>query len=104
MESFIRDAIVDHMNTNNLCAQCQHGFRNKRSCTTQLIEVMEEITSVIDEGKPVDIIYLDFRKAFDSVPHQRLLRKLKAYGIQGNIHGWIEDFFKRTNTEGESGK
>ena len=92
MESFIRDAIVDHMNTNNLYAQCQHGFRNKRSCTTQLIEVMEEITSIIDEGKPVDIIYLDFRKAFDSVPHQRLLKKLKAYGIQGNIHRWIEDF------------
>ena len=92
LESFIRDAVVDHMNVNNLYAHCQHGFRNKRSCTTQLIEVMEELTQMIDEGNPIDIVYLDFRKAFDSVPHKRLLKKLKAYGIQGNIHRWIEDF------------
>ena len=55
------------MNVNNLYAHCQHGFRNKRSCTTQLIEVMEELTQMIDEGNPIDIVYLDFRKAFDSV-------------------------------------
>ena len=92
LESFVRDAIVSHMNDNDLYVKCQHGFRNKRSCTTQLIEVMEEVTDLLDNGYPVDIIYLDFRKAFDSVPHSRLLMKMKSYGIVGNIYKWIKDF------------
>ena len=51
---------------------------------------MEEITKWIDEGSPVDIIYLDFQKAFDKVPHQRLLLKLKAHGIRDGIIDWKE--------------
>ena len=54
---------------------------------------------------PVDVVYLDFKKAFDSVPHERLLGKLKAYGIGGKLHAWISDFLKgrrqRVNVEGE---
>ena len=52
----------------------------------------EEITKWIDEGSPVDIIYLDFQKAFDKVPHQRLLLKLKAHGIGDGIIDWIEQW------------
>ena len=52
----------------------------------------EEITKWLDEGLPVDIIYLDFQKAFDKVPHQRLLLKLKAHGIEGGIIDWIEQW------------
>ena len=92
LESCVRDVIVSYMNDNNLYAKCQHGFRNKRSCSTQLIEVMEEITELLDNGYPVDIIYLDFRKAFDSVPHNRLLMKIKSYGIVGNVYNWVKDF------------
>ena len=51
---------------------------------------MEEISKWIDEGSPVDIEYLDFQKAFDKVPHQRLLLKLKAHGIRDGIIDWIE--------------
>ena len=94
MESIIRDVINSYFNDNNLFAKCQHGFRNKRSCTSQLLEVMEDITGLLDEGSPIDIAYLDFRKAFDSVPHNRLLLKLEAYGITGNLLGWIESFLK----------
>ena len=68
LEEFIRDQIVNHMTENNLYSECQHGFRKKRSCVTQLLEVYDKITEMIDDGKSVDIVYLDFRKAFDSIP------------------------------------
>ena len=57
-----------------------------------MLEVMEYLTDFFDEGNAVDIIYLDFKKAFDSVPHQRLLVKIKSYGISGNLYNWITDF------------
>ena len=94
LESFVRDAIVNHMTVYNLYSECQHGFRKSRSCVTQLLEVMEILTDFIDDGESVDIIYLDFKKAFDAVPHQRLLSKLSFYGITGNVHKWVEDFLK----------
>ena len=53
---------------------------------------MEDLTKFIEDGHPIDIVYLDFKKAFDSVPHQRLPSKLAAYGITGNILKWIKDF------------
>jgi len=92
LESVVRDAIVSHFSENNLYTNCQHGFRKKRSCVTQLLHVMEEVTSFLDEGNSVDIIYFDFKKAFDTVPHNRLLTKLAAYGICGNILNWIKNF------------
>jgi len=92
MESIVRDVMVSHFTDNKLYAKCQHGFRRKRSCVTQLMEVMEDLTALLDDKNPVDIIYLDFRKAFDSVPHERLLRKMSAYGITGNILGWTRSF------------
>ena len=91
LESIIRDAIVGHFTEHKLYAQCQHGFRNNRSCISQLLEVIEDLTVHFD-GESVDIVYLDFRKAFDTVPHQRLLVKLKSYGITGELYKWIEDF------------
>ena len=53
---------------------------------------MEEITQAFDRGEDVDVIYLDFAKAFDKVPHQRLLQKLSAYGIKGKVYNWIKGF------------
>ena len=62
------------------------------SCVTQLLEVMNDFSKFFENCEPFDVIYLDFAKAFDTVPHQRLLNKLKAYGITGNILRWIECF------------
>ena len=62
------------MEANNLFSTDQHGFIAGRSCSTQLLEVMEELTDALDSNEDTDIIYLDFRKAFDKVPHQRLLK------------------------------
>ena len=65
---------------------------NGRSCATQLIETLEEWTKILDEGKPIDAVYLDFAKAFDTVPHERLLLKMEAYGVRGKVLGWTRDF------------
>ena len=59
---------------------------------TQLLTTMELWSEVLDSGAPFDAIYLDFRKAFDTVRHQRLLKKLEAFGIKGNILSWISNF------------
>ena len=80
------------MKENDIICEEQHGFRPGRSCVTQLLEIMDIWTRMIEEGDQIDVVYLDFRKAFDSVPHQRLLRKLKAHGINGNLLQWIESF------------
>ena len=80
-----------HMEHSNLYCKCQNGFRKGKSCTTQLLEVMDDFLKYIDNGQAFDVIYLDFKKAFDSVPHERLLVKLKSYGIDGELHDWIRD-------------
>ena len=92
LETIIRNAMVQHMDEYNLYSNSQHGFRKGRSCTTQLLQVMETLTQFIDEGKNIDIIYLDFRKAFDQVPHKRLLSKLSSYGFTGMVLNWISHF------------
>ena len=92
LEDIIRDCIVDHMNKQCIYSPSQHGFRKQMSCMTQLLEVMNDFTKMIEDGSDIDVIYLDFKKAFDSVPHVRLLNKLCAYGIQGEILNWIRSF------------
>ena len=92
LEQFVRDKIVDHMTENKLYSECQHGFRKNRSCVTQLLEVYDKLTEMIDDGKSVDIIYLDFKKAFDSIPHERLLQKMAGYGITGKTQDWVRNF------------
>ena len=77
MERLVRNAIVDHMTENNLFSTSQHGFISGKSCITQLLEFMEDITESIDNGKDVDIVYLDFSKAFDKVAHRRLIKKTR---------------------------
>ena len=92
MERLLRDKIVDHLETNNLLSKHQHGFRSRRSCLTQLLEYFSDIHNSLDSLSPVDAIYLDCQKAFDTVPHKRLLAKVKAMGITGKIYRWIEAF------------
>ena len=72
--------------------KAQHGFRSGRSCCTQLLEVIQDWADAIEDRKPVDMIYLDYRKAFDSVPFERLLVKLYAYRIRGKLLQWIREF------------
>ena len=62
------------MDENNLFSKAQHGFVTGRSCSTQLLELMKELTEILDSNEDVDMIYLDFSKAFDKVQHKRLLK------------------------------
>ena len=94
METMIRDEIREHMEDQELFSQDQHGFRQGRSCNTQLLEAIHDWTNSIEEGHPVDVIYLDYRKAFDSVPFERLFKKLHAYGVRGKVLLWIRDFLR----------
>jgi hypothetical protein len=92
LESLIKDCILSHLNNFSLIRVSQHGFTKNRSCLTNLLEFMEEVTSTLDSRKSVDIIYLDFAKAFDKVPYQRLLKKLISHGIGGHFLLWIQSW------------
>ena len=92
LERLIKEHMVDFLVKHKLLNSSQHGFLTVRSCLTNMLCFLEEITKWIDVGSPVDIIYLDFQKAFDKVPHQRLLLKLKAHGIGDSITDWIEQW------------
>jgi ribonucleases P/MRP protein subunit RPP40 len=89
MESIVKDQIVSHLDRNKLVKKSQHGFMNGRSCVSNLLCYLEKVTLAIDNGEGVDVIYLDFAKAFDTVPHERLKRKLRAHGIGGKLLQWI---------------
>ena len=99
---------MKHLLNNNLICQQRHGFTPGRSCTTQLLDTLDCWTETLDQGGSICAVYMDFRKAFDSSPHRRLMLKLQAHGITGQIHHWIEDFLKdrtqQVNVNGETSK
>lgn len=92
LETIIRDIMMQHLLRNNLLNDSQHGFMPQKSCCTNLLEFFETVTSVIDQGEPFDAIFLDFAKAFDKVPKERLLEKLKAHGVRGEPLAWIRSW------------
>jgi len=105
LETVVKVSITEHLDRQVQVNDKQHGFRAKRSCLTNLLLNLEEITSLIDDGNSVDQIYLDFQKAFDKVPHQKLLFKLEKAGISGGLLTWIESFLsKRTQRVKVNGK
>ena len=92
MEHIIASNLCKHLNLNNILYDLQHGFREKRSCETQLIQLVEDLARNLTSGKQSDLILLDFSKAFDKVNHLKLLYKLQVHGVQGKTLGWIESF------------
>ena len=77
---------------NNLVSNKQFGFLKGRSANIQMIRVMDDWTNYLDQGMTVDIVYMDFMKAFDKVSHDHLLHKLQSLGIHHNIILWLQDF------------
>ena len=92
LESIIRTKIMEYLTDNNIVTHYQHGFVTKKSCFTNLLETFEDWTAAVDQGYGVDVVYLDYSKAFDPVPHLRLIEKLKGYGIGGNLLNWMKSF------------
>ena len=104
-ESFVKDYVYNYLESIDYLCDVQHGFGAHRSCTTQLLLVSVIISKRIEEGLDTDIIYLDFQKAFDKVPHKSLLLNLEAAGIRGSIYKFICDFLSdrscRINVNGK---
>ena len=75
-ESILKDEIMKHLLNNNLIKESQQGCMPGWSCTTNLVTFLDKLTDIVDRGKPADIFYLDFAKAFDKVPRERQIRKL----------------------------
>ena len=94
MESIIRDKIMDYFMTNELFSNKQFGFIKGRSTTLQLLKVLDSWTEYLESGGQIDVIYTDLEKAFDKVPHKRLISKLRSYKINEDVIAWIQAFLE----------
>ena len=97
LEHIIFHHVMSHLEEHNILTGDQHGFRKGHSRETQLITTIEEFHRNLDKGQQTDAIILDFSKAFDTVPHQRLLSKLEHDGIRGEIKRWISTWLINRN-------
>ena len=95
MESIVADEMTQYLEAKNILSSAQHGFRRRRSCLTNLLLVRDCWTKEVDEGHQVDVIYLDFSKAFDRVQHSVLLHKLSALGIDGLCYAGLNITYKK---------
>ena len=93
MESSVREKILNQLESHKLLSENQHGFMAGRSCTTQLLVVLDIWSRILEHGDNIDVMYQNIAKAFDTVPHRRLLEKLDGYGIQGKIWIWLREYF-----------
>jgi len=94
MEHVVRSSIMNHANMHNILYPLQHGFLARRSCKTQLIDLVNDIANNMQSGLQTDICVLDFVKAFDKVSHIHLIHKLCWYGIMGEVNHWKNNFLR----------
>ncbi|CAM5114317.1 unnamed protein product [Natator depressus] len=92
MEQVLKESILKHLHERKVIRNSQHGFTKGRSCLTNLIAFYDEITGSVDEGKAVDVLFLDFSKAFDTVSHSILVSKLRKYGLDECTIRWVESW------------
>jgi len=108
LEHIICRHMLKHLERYQVLTSLNHGFRSGYSCETQLAITIHDMLQSYDKGNQVDIAILDFSKAFDTVPHDRLLHKIHQYGIRGNVHKWLTSFLTerkmRVQLEGEHSK
>ena len=106
LEHVVRRHLMCHLEKTNILTNLNHGYRSGFSCETQLLTTLDDLLKSYDQGKQTDVAILDFSKAFDTVPHRKLLYKLKNYGINGTIHTWLKNFLTKCSMkvvlEGES--
>ncbi|CAM4692587.1 unnamed protein product [Lepidochelys kempii] len=92
MKQVLKESILKHLEERKLIRNSQHGFTKGKLCLTNLTPFYDKITGSVDEGKAVDVLFLDFSKAFDTVSHSILASKLKKYGLDEWTIRWIESW------------
>ena len=92
IEHIIHSQVIQHLDNNGILTDKQFGFRKRRSCDTQLLLTVHDLAQGLRDQQQIDAVLLDFSKAFDKVPHRRLLLKLEHYGVRGPLMSWICDF------------
>jgi len=91
MEQLILEVIIKQVEEKKVIRSSQHGFTKGKPCLTNLIAFYDDMTGWVDEGRAVDVVYLDFSKAFDTVSHNILLGKLRKCGLDELSVRWIEN-------------
>ena len=84
LEQIIYHRLITHFEQNNIFFDSQHGFRKRRGCDTQLLILIDELASALDQRKQIDLVIMDSFKVFVNVPHQRLLLKLQQHGLESS--------------------
>ena len=92
LEHIVCRHLINHFDKYGILTNLNHGFRAGFSCETQLLTTLNDLLISYDQGKQVDVAILDFSKAFDTVPHRKLLYKLNQYGVHGSTHLWLSNF------------
>ena len=92
MEKVVTLQLASYLESSDLLSPHQYGFRTRRSTTTQLLQCLSVWSRMLSEGRSGDTIYLDFSRAFDTVPHAKLISKCQSLGISGRLLAWIKDF------------
>lgn len=95
LEHILYSSIVEHMNRYCLFNPRQHGFRRGLSCVTQLTEFTHDLAYALDRRLSIDCVFLDFRKAFDTVPHSLLIGKLNSYNINPQVVSWVSEYLRQ---------
>ena len=95
LEHIICRHLRNHLERHNILTDRNPSFRSGYSCETQLITTLHDLFESCDAGKQTDVVILDFSKAFDTVPHNKLLHKLDHYGVRGPIHKWLTNFLTK---------
>ena len=91
LEHIVASSLSKHFTELNILYELQHGFRERRSCETQHIMLIDELSKTMQMRKKTDVVLLDFSKAFDKVAHEKLIQKLHHYCIRGNTQKWIKN-------------
>ena len=97
MEHVLASNIMRHREDNGIIYQLQHGFRRNRSCETQLIKFIDDLTKNLQKGLQMDVLIMDFVKAFDNVNHSLLVHKIHQYGIRDKVNSWIKSCLSGRN-------
>jgi hypothetical protein len=92
MERVINNNLLNYLLDHNFFTKQQHGFIKRRSVTSNLLDCLEDWTLNLQSKRITDVVFFDFKKAFDTVCHSKLLTKLKSYGVHGNLYHWIQNF------------